>query len=366
MYLSPARQFVQARRSVLLVFAILACFGDLSAQDFKTVHGGVDYAEVTREIGGQPVRMNLLRLDLKKVRLDVMHAGDAAIGMETTSSIASRHNAVAAINSGFFRLDKSIYAGDAVGTLMIDGELLSESTNNRIALRILNEKKSTSVAIERSIMNAWFGFGDLHSQVKLAGVDRESKGSEFILFGPAFGKTTLVKASGTDIVLTKCARVVKKKKLFVRCQDASIVDNAANSTIPADGYVVSLGTGESKSRTLLLNDLKLYRSDGSAKHNYFIRFEDQVSQLPIVDEDAVAGVPQLIKDGKADVTWEQEKSSKSFVETRHPRTAVAKLKDGKFLAVTVDGRSESSGGISLNDLAEYLLELGAMDAMNLD
>ena len=82
--------------------------------------------------------------------------------------------------------------------------------------------------------------------------------------------------------------------------------------------------------------------------------------------DALSGRPQLIKDGKIDITWEQEKASKSFVETRHPRTAVAKLKDGKFLMVTVDGRSESSGGISLYDLADYLLSLDAVDAMNLD
>ena len=34
--------------------------------------------------------------------------------------------------------------------------------------------------------------------------------------------------------------------------------------------------------------------------------------------------------------------------------------------ITVDGRSESSGGIRLDDLAELLLKLGAIDAMNLD
>jgi exopolysaccharide biosynthesis protein len=86
----------------------------------------------------------------------------------------------------------------------------------------------------------------------------------------------------------------------------------------------------------------------------------------VTAEDIVAGVPQLIKDGKIDITWEKEGSSKSFVETRHPRTAVAKLKDGKFLMITIDGRSEISGGIGLQDLAEYLLSLGAIDAMNLD
>jgi exopolysaccharide biosynthesis protein len=83
-------------------------------------------------------------------------------------------------------------------------------------------------------------------------------------------------------------------------------------------------------------------------------------------DDIVGGVPQLIRNGKIDITWQEEKTTKAFVETRHPRTAVAKLKDGKFLMITVDGRSESSGGIGLPDLAALLLELGATDAMNLD
>ncbi len=83
-------------------------------------------------------------------------------------------------------------------------------------------------------------------------------------------------------------------------------------------------------------------------------------------EDIVGGVPQLIKNGVIEITWEQEKSSKSFVETRHPRTAVAKLKDGKFLMVTVDGRQKESVGMNLNELTALLIELGATDAMNLD
>jgi exopolysaccharide biosynthesis protein len=84
-------------------------------------------------------------------------------------------------------------------------------------------------------------------------------------------------------------------------------------------------------------------------------------------EHAVAGVPRLIKNGKIDITWEQEKASKSFVETRHPRTAVAKMKDGKFLMITVDGRQPGvSVGMSLYELADYLLSIGAVDAMNLD
>ncbi len=84
-------------------------------------------------------------------------------------------------------------------------------------------------------------------------------------------------------------------------------------------------------------------------------------------EDIVAGVPQLIKNGNIDITWATEKAGRSFAETRHPRTAIAKLKDGKFLMITVDGRQPGvSVGMTLQELADYLFSLGAVDAMNLD
>lgn len=34
--------------------------------------------------------------------------------------------------------------------------------------------------------------------------------------------------------------------------------------------------------------------------------------------------------------------------------------------LTADGRTEQSAGLDLYDLAKYILELGAIDAMNLD
>src|SRR5436190_14687542 len=124
-YLSVALSRIQ-RTGRPLTQAVLTCILciSISGQEWKTVHDGVEYAEVTKEISGLKVNMNLLRLDLTKVRLDVHHAMDAAIGTEKTSSIATRHGAFAAINAGFFRLDTSIWAGDSAGILKIDGRVL--------------------------------------------------------------------------------------------------------------------------------------------------------------------------------------------------------------------------------------------------
>ena len=331
---------------VFLFFSLLA--ENSIAQDFKTAHPGVEYAHVDHKIGSDPVKINLLRLDLKKVRLDVYHAFDNAIGVAPTSEIAQSHNAIAAINAGFFRLDKSQFVGDAAGLLIIDREIFSEATRDRIAIGISNRRKNTEVE---------FGHSDLHCGAKIgrftfdfSGINRERGANEVILYTPQFNTTTLTSSDGIEIVIK---------------QDRVVQIASGSSLIPRGGYVISAGgrRGEEMKKVLRVGQavelVTLYTTKSISHQPDPPKVED--------DEDVVAGVPQLIKNGEIDITWEQEKASKSFAEMRHPRTAVAKLKDGKFLMITVDGRQPGvSVGMNLQELAEYLLSLGATDAMNLD
>ena len=355
-----------------LLVSFLCVFGGLciliSAQDFKPIRDGVEYAEVSRKLGDDPVKLNLLRLDLTKVRLDVHHAVDAAIGTEKTSSIATRKGAVAAINAGFFRLDTTIFAGDAAGVLMVDGKLLSESSNNRSSIGILNNKDRTEVSFGRLQTSSIVGFGT-DTEFTFDGINRERKANEIILFTPDFDQKTLTDSNGTEIVLTNC----KIEEFRWWCINAQINENQGGSAIPGDGLVISIGKDAVEKSNNILYFAERARSKAGDFENTFrvIRRVESLeprSQIFFSKVDDITnGVPQLIKNGKIDITWEQEKSSKVFVETRHPRTAVAKMKDGKFLMITVDGRQPGvSVGMNLNELAEYLLGLGAVDAMNLD
>ncbi len=357
-------KFAQFRILVSALCVLCASVMNSSAQEYKTLKPGIEYAEVTREIGGLKVNMNLLRLDLTKVRLDVHHAMDAAIGTEKTSSIATRHGAFAAINAGFFRLDTSIWAGDPVGTLTIDGRLISESQNRRIAIGIINGPDSTEVYFGHPLFNGSVR-GKGYTGLPLEGVNRERREDEVIVYTPEFGRSTLTSPDGVEAI-------VRKDKIVQ-------IRRGGSSEIPNDGFVLSLQGEDSldridgwhigsklkyiKTQMVLEYDYQPQAEAEKALNGRLLNFPDAiVFKL----EDVTNGVPQLIKNSKIDITWEQEKTTKSFVETRHPRTAVAKLKDGKFLMITVDGRSESSGGIGLQDLTEYLLTLGATDAMNLD
>ena len=51
---------------------------------------------------------------------------------------------------------------------------------------------------------------------------------------------------------------------------------------------------------------------------------------------------------------------------RAPRTALGIKKDGSLLLLIVDGRNNNSAGLTLSELATYMLRLGAKDAVNFD
>ena len=56
----------------------------------------------------------------------------------------------------------------------------------------------------------------------------------------------------------------------------------------------------------------------------------------------------------------------STVKSNNPRTALGQRADGSYVAVVVDGRSDVSIGMKMSELAQYLYDLGCVNAYNLD
>ena len=78
----------------------------------------------------------------------------------------------------------------------------------------------------------------------------------------------------------------------------------------------------------------------------------------------LASGPLMIKDGKTS-SWEM--CDKSFIVTKHPRSAIFTTKDKKTVLITVDGRSKGNAiGVSIPELAHLIRILGGVDALNLD
>lgn len=81
---------------------------------------------------------------------------------------------------------------------------------------------------------------------------------------------------------------------------------------------------------------------------------------------AVAAGPMLIVDGEIAVTTQQEVFFGSSIPDVHPRTAAGVTRNGDLLVLVVDGRQVESRGVSLEELAVILHDLGAERALNLD
>ncbi|NWF85385.1 MAG: phosphodiester glycosidase family protein [Bryobacteraceae bacterium] len=78
--------------------------------------------------------------------------------------------------------------------------------------------------------------------------------------------------------------------------------------------------------------------------------------------DITGAGPSLIKAGKAAPAAE----GLAHEIPRHPRTAVARTSEGRYLFVVVDGRQPASAGMTLAELASELSSMGAVEALNLD
>lgn len=322
-----------------------------SARKSEFIAPGIEHMQFSRGTKSEkentgPWFINMLRIDLTKARLRMVHAMDEAVGLETTSSMAARYGALAAVNSGYFRTTGT-YRGDSVGVGVLNGRILGESNNARAAAGLI-EKNGAQQLIFGHVTFAGEVIVNAQSRHPVDGLNRPRAESELIIFTPEFHRTTLTDPDGLEVIVRSGS---------IR----EIRDQKGSSIIPADGYVIS---ASGTAREWVLRNLRLRQR---------ARLTLKLSSVEMGQADQwtsatsiVGGGPQLIRNGRVEITNVQEQIPPAFVNDLHPRTAIAKLKSGHVLLVTVDGRQAASIGMSLNMLAELLIEFGAVEAINLD
>ncbi len=317
------------------------------ARRAEKVAPGVERIEIRRgdfSAGLGPDRwvINVLVLDPSRTRLVLGRAGDKGVGTETTSSIARRHGALAATNAGYFRTDGP-YRGEPAGIVLEAGRVLSEPYRKRPGLAVSNKGGRTRLAVvDAEVRIEAVASNGLRRRVD--GVNRPRLDDELILFTPEFDRTTLTGPDGAEAVVE-------------RGRASSIIDGKGAAPIPRTGWVLS-GNGAAAdwvrasikpgTRLELLTDVRL------------------TPRPAFTPEFVVGGGPRLVRAGKP-VAAGPEAGGPGFVDTRHPRTAAGVRADGRILLVTVDGRQpERSVGMTIAELSALLLELGAVEAINMD
>lgn len=101
-----------------------------------------------------------------------------------------------------------------------------------------------------------------------------------------------------------------------------------------------------------------------APHIGFFTF-DSGRLHPYQPRQAVGGRPVLVRDST--IASEVDTFGNAGFRARNPRTAAGIARNGtQLILVTVDGREYHNAGMTLREMAQLMLALGARDAINLD
>lgn len=148
-------------------------------------------------------------------------------------------------------------------------------------------------------------------------------------------------------------------------EQAAAAESARGVNVVAavNGDFYNMGTGQ-PTGVLVMNGQVV---NNAAGRNYFAILKDgtaviRTGSLQGDEAEAIGGALMLISDGEIAVV-----GNDSYYTTKQPRTAVGITADGQVVIVVADGRqAPTSSGYTYIELAEKMLELGCVDAINLD
>ncbi len=312
-------------------------------------------------------KIHMVKIDLKQYDISLVSAHNSVFAREKVGDIAERENAEIAINAGFFQIGGN-EDGYPTGTLIIDGQIFGLRTtkhavfiikNNRPEIQVWHPKVKIKIGNTNVIPNAYNKFAN---------------NSSINLYSDKWGTSTLITFKNRKEVI-----ISKQKKV------TDIVLHG-NNLIPSGGYVLSLPQKY---------DISLVKIGDSAEFK-----EENNYSLLDKSTSAIMGIPFLIMDGVIN-----EKLSDS---EKHARTAIGITENGKIIIVVVEcmytktpgsltlkeiqdillkkklsfselkideakkilfqelSHSNNAEGITLKELANFMLEQGCISAINLD
>jgi len=310
-----------------------------STTESQHVAPGIEYRLLRMGKGWGPVVAHCVVADLSAgpYRVAVLPAGAVSSARQPLSRIAEAHSALVACNGGYFDPQN----GHPLGLLVQDSEWIRLPIMNRTSLLVLQSGQLTignvsatgSVQLPSGRVASLTG---LNQWLPTDGTDA------LIVHTPRWGQTYAGKASTHAVIAGgKVQRVVD-------------VTGAGDVTIPRDGLLLS-ASGAAR-------DVLRALSPGQ-------QVGIQLALSPPVPgvRDALGAGPRLVHQGRPWCTQVYESFRPDVTSARSPRAALGLTADGRVVLVVVDGRAPGySGGMYLEELADLMISLGAVEAMSFD
>jgi len=317
--------------------------------------------------------IHVLTIDPKNFHLKLVKAHNQVIGRETVEAIASRTNAIAAINAGFFEIAGSDDGRPSL-TLMIDGKLFSLRKQMQ-SLLIIDQNN-----IQITKANAKISIEIAEKSIAPNQINYFSNSKDITLYNDVWASTTLTPYTNKEILIDQDFIVTE-------------ISGHGDNKIPPKGFVLSFPQEISLPKVKIGDNVKLN-----------LEFKDKEDKLIDLSKNAsvITGIPLLVKNDKNVVDDTKQK------DPAHARTALGvrsngtivivvaehiykqHIKDLKLVQVRSILRKEKGVtfeklilpealkilekhlvndtviGLTKRELADYMLSLGCDSAINLD
>lgn len=312
----------------------------------KIITSGVTQEKITRftDLGWQTIYVLKADLNDPNVHIDALTNRETIQTPLTTSEHVHEWGAIAGINGSFF------LSSDQPGLQNLIGPMI-QSQNIKTADATFNHDRDNmaTFAIDAA-RTATFDYWKTDIRIyapngeylQVARYNEPYYGyTDFTVLDRKWRTTTIGTRNGyyTDIT----------EMIVVDGIVTEIRQNMPAADIPENGYVVI---------TRMKNSQKII---DNFKIGDLVRFDITATPDWVGMNMAVTGGGMLIVDGMIPETFTHE------VAGRHPRTAIGSSEDGKTVyMVVVDGRQSHSIGMTMIELADFMLEIGAWNAVMMD
>jgi len=305
------------------------------------INRGLHFKEIRQMSWAGPRVITVIDYDFKsdELKLKPVLAQGVVPGREDLGDIIRNNSALAGVNGGYFH-----YSGRPLGLLYLDGMLVSEPLYNRTALLIDQDQNLSFAQVE---WKGEFKVTELSRSFNINGVNRPGSAGEAVVFNSYYGCRMPALSEGYYDIVVRSGEILGIE-----------TEAGIETPIPPDGYLIRVGPEKNE----LINVISKLKGKTVELKNSFSPSFKSANILH-----AVGGGPRLLEDGEVKITGEEERFQPDILNGRAPRTALGLTADNHLLMLTIDGRQSSlSIGMTLQETAEILKNLGAVEAMNLD
>ncbi|MFC4409585.1 phosphodiester glycosidase family protein [Chungangia koreensis] len=354
---------MQVKKILATVLAAVLVFSSFTVSA-ATLSPGINHESTSTSVGGYPQKVNKLSVDLtnpySKIEYGVSNPLNTLQSVSALSKAHTydQHHVVGAVNASFFRWEDRfplylLAENDRIVNLGNVSTNFNDYMHTPAAFGVTADKKAKvgkynlSHTIEHNGAN-----------YSLTSMNRLRDNNESILYTSSWpNDKTRQNQYGIEVVVSGVSKKVDSQLKFGEKVTGTVsairpYGQYTSATIPDDGYVISAsGTEASKFTSMKVGDSVTLSVDvdSSWKGAQFM----------------LASGPLLVQNGRVDMTIDPKSPR---VTERTARTAVATDATGNTAYfVTVDGKQSGySQGMTLTEFANYLVSIGAYNAINLD